>query len=81
MAAKPPGYKDCDFAFASIGGVNNSAAIERIKRTYPQAEIFIAFDNDDAGNVAASQLPYKRFQPSFKKDWNEELVFLSNMEF
>lgn len=74
-------YKDCDFAFASIGGVNNSAAIERIKRTYPQAEIFIAFDNDDAGNVAASQLPYKRFQPSFKKDWNEELVFLSNMEF
>ena len=74
-------YRDCDFAFASIGGVNNSAAIERIKRTYPQAEIFIAFDNDDAGNVAASQLPYKRFQPSFKKDWNEELVFLSNMEF
>lgn len=69
-----------DSAFASIGGLGNTSAIERIKKTYPTAEIIIAFDNDDAGNKAASRLPYKRYQ-SFCKDWNEELAFTLNMEF
>lgn len=69
-----------DSAFASIGDIYNTLAIERIKRTYPAAEIVIAFNNDDAGNRAASKLPYKRCQ-SFCKNWNEELAFIVNMKF
>lgn len=66
-------------AFASIGGVNCKAAIDRIHRTYPDAKIIIAFDNDAAGNKAAENLPYDRHAP-VRKDWNEDLVSCNGAE-
>ena len=60
-------------AFASIGGVRCKAAIERLQRNYPEAEIVIAFDNDEAGNAAAEEYSFKRHVPILK-DWNEDLL-------
>ena len=60
-------------AYASIGGAGCTAAIQRISRTYPDAKIIIAFDNDKAGHDAADKLPYEKQFPVYK-DWNEDLT-------
>ena len=60
-------------AYASIGGAGCTAAIQRISRTYPDARIIVAFDNDKAGHDAADKLPYETQFPVYK-DWNEDLT-------
>ena len=70
------GVEDAGAAvYVSIGGAANQDPIDRIKARYDKDRIYIATDNDNAGDatrVRNSELPTIR--PAARcKDWNQEL--------
>ena len=66
--------------FVAIGGVSNRSAVETLTKNYPQAEIIIATDNDEAGHLFAEHFKqYRRITPALK-DWNEDLQQLRQNE-
>lgn len=66
--------------FVAIGGVSNRSAVETLAKNYPQAEIIIATDNDEAGHLFAEHFKqYRRITPVLK-DWNEDLQQLRQNE-
>lgn len=61
--------------FVAIGGVSNRTAVDTLVKAYPDTEIIIATDNDEAGHLFAEHFKqYKRITP-IRKDWNEDLQF------
>lgn len=57
--------------FASIAGVTNQQAINRIKRLFPKT--ILAVDNDRAGQLCRERNPECSFLLPQNKDWNEDL--------
>ena len=70
------GVEDAGSAvYVSIGGAANQDPIDRIKARYNKDRIYIATDNDNAGDatrVRNSELPTIRPEAGFK-DWNQDL--------
>ena len=63
-----------DAWFAALGGIAKTQPLEYLAKTYKEAEIIIAVDNDKAGDKM--RLEYKdRFKSIIptNKDWNEDL--------
>lgn len=60
--------------YAGIGGTSKYPAIERIIKEYPDATIYMAVDNDDAGAHTRTKYPNLPSIVPKKNDWNEDLM-------
>lgn len=57
--------------YASIGGVANQKAIDRIRK---HAATILAVDNDEAGRKCRERNPWLKAAIPIHKDWNEDLM-------
>lgn len=79
IALYPAGWED--HSYLSLGGVSPKALEHFLSERKDIESIFVATDNDEAGNNAAEKLAelipreisVYRFRPN-AKDWNEELI-------